>query len=75
MYDEIGKHLGAGLETDLILLDFAKAFDCLPHQTASETKLVWCTWSSSRLVWKLPQPSNVTRGRQWIFLKLEPVKV
>ena len=40
MYQEIGKHLDAGLETDLILLDFAKAFYSVCHKKLLQ-KLKW----------------------------------
>ena len=41
VYQEIGKHLDAGLQTDLILLDFAKAFDsCLSQKVATKSKVV-----------------------------------
>ena len=54
MYDEIGKHLGAGLETDLILLDFAKAV-CL---TKLLQKLSWFGVHGPLLAWFENYPSH-----------------
>ena len=79
VYNEIGKHLNAGLETDLHdSVRLCKGiWLCLPHQTDPETKLVWwlhgplLTWFENYL----SQPLKATSGHQWIFLKLEPVKV
>ena len=31
MYSSIGKNLDAGVQTDIIFLDFSKAFDSVPH--------------------------------------------
>ena len=50
MYQEIGKHLDAGLETDLILLDFAKAFDSVCHKKLLQ-KLKWFGICGPLLAW------------------------
>ena len=50
VYQEIGKHLDAGHETDLILLDFAKAFDSVCHKRLL-LKLKWFGISGPLLAW------------------------
>ena len=47
---EIGKHLDAVLETDLILLDFAKAFDSFCHKKLLQ-KLKWFGIRGQLLAW------------------------
>ena len=43
----------AGIQTDLISMDFAKAFDTIPHQTTPEINvlapMVWCAWESAQM--------------------------
>ena len=50
MYDEIGKHLDADIETDLILFDFAKSFDSVCH-TKLLQKLSWFGVHGPLLAW------------------------
>ena len=50
VYDEIGKHRDSGLETDLILLDFAKAFDSVCH-TKLLQKLSWFGVHGPLIAW------------------------
>ena len=50
VHQEIGKHLDAGLETDLILLDFAKAFDSVCHKKLLQ-KLKWFGICGPLLAW------------------------
>ena len=46
----MGKHLDAGLETDLMLLDFAKAFDSVCHKKLLQ-KLKWLGICGPLLAW------------------------
>ena len=50
VYNEIGKHPNAGLETHLILLDFANAFDSVCH-TKLLQKLSWFGVHGPLLAW------------------------
>ena len=54
MYQEIGKHLDAGLETDLILLAFAKSLDSVCHKKLQQkAKVVLYVWPFTSMVLKL----------------------
>ena len=50
MYSSIGKNLDAGVQTDIIFLDFSKAFDSVPHHLLLH-KLQAFGFSSTLLNW------------------------
>ena len=50
MHQEIGKHLDAGLEIDMILLHFAKAFDSVCYKKLQQ-KLKWFGICGPLLAW------------------------
>ena len=41
----------AGMQTDLISMDFAKAFDTVPHQRLMYKlhAIVWCAWEGAQI--------------------------
>ena len=50
VYDEIGKHLDKGEQTDMIFLDFIKAFDSVDHNMLIH-KLHKLGFSGKLLLW------------------------
>ena len=73
VFHKIGCALDRGFESDIIYLDFAKAFDSLcPAKLVSKLKAFWCWGSATQVVPVLPHRKETESSSQWHLRWLKP---
>ena len=46
---QLAQNNDKNIQTDLIIMDFAKAFDCATQKTHLQAKILWYIWPNNKL--------------------------